>query len=369
MPKLTNISPDFKKDEIESIVRDLYTKVQNSVIIETLNKKGYRTQTGKLFLSGSMGKLLKDLNLKQEIKTEGEQIEMENQTTSEHKAMLTEQVKLRLIEQSIHEENNNLYTDSLTVADVFEKRHHSVLRDIENIRLELEQGDKKIDLNNFVETSYLDTFNRKQKKYLLTKKGLTLLVMGYTGSKALQFKLAYIDKFEEMENKLKQSVVVAPITNPLDMVQIMLDSLKAQSKQVNFLENKVNQIETKIDDRLNEITEQANRELSTFPKPSAEYEQMRLYNDPTDDEQTQTEVDRLVKTFANIRVLNPQVVYTALYNLYQSINHINIYLRATNENLRKIQWLRKHGKIKEFYSFVYKHLIENDGVYIDIPKG
>lgn len=73
---------------------------------------------------------------------------------------------------------------------MFDKRHDSVLRDIENILKDLEQ----VRHHNFVESSYFNSQNKEQKKYLLTKKGLTLLVMGYTGSKALQFKLAlYIE--------------------------------------------------------------------------------------------------------------------------------------------------------------------------------
>ncbi|MPM83829.1 hypothetical protein SDC9_130898 [bioreactor metagenome] len=38
--------------------------------------------------------------------------------------------------------------------------------------------------------------------YRMTRDGFTLLAMGFTGKKALQFKLAYIDAFNRMEAKL-----------------------------------------------------------------------------------------------------------------------------------------------------------------------
>ncbi|WP_240519071.1 Rha family transcriptional regulator [Bacillus cereus] len=57
---------------------------------------------------------------------------------------------------------------------------------------------------NFEPTSYKDSFNREQLKYNLTKDGFTLLVMGFTGKESLKFKMMYIDKFNQMEAKLKQ---------------------------------------------------------------------------------------------------------------------------------------------------------------------
>ncbi len=39
---------------------------------------------------------------------------------------------------------------------------------------------------------------RQEPASVITKDGLTLLVMGFTGKKALAFKLAYIDAFHAM---------------------------------------------------------------------------------------------------------------------------------------------------------------------------
>jgi Rha family phage regulatory protein len=51
--------------------------------------------------------------------------------------------------------------------------------------------------------SYKDSTGRVLKQYLLTQDGFTLLAMGFTGAKALEFKLMYIKAFNEMKKELE----------------------------------------------------------------------------------------------------------------------------------------------------------------------
>lgn len=86
---------------------------------------------------------------------------------------------------------------SLDIAETFEKEHKQVLRDIREIKCSAEFG-----RYNFTPTSYTDQWNRKQPMYYVTRDGFTLLVMGYTGKKALKFKEGYIKQFSAMEKAL-----------------------------------------------------------------------------------------------------------------------------------------------------------------------
>lgn len=93
-----------------------------------------------------------------------------------------------------------LTTTSRDVAEVFGKEHFNVLRDIESLgcteefrKLNFEVSEYKVDGNN-----------KTYKEYVMTRDGFTLLVMGYTGEKAMQFKEAYINAFNEMEKELKR---------------------------------------------------------------------------------------------------------------------------------------------------------------------
>lgn len=86
---------------------------------------------------------------------------------------------------------------SLDIAETFGKRHADVLRDIKAL-----ECSKEFTQRNFALTSYKDASGKSNKKYLLTKDGFTLLVMGYTGEKAMKFKEGYIRQFNAMEKAL-----------------------------------------------------------------------------------------------------------------------------------------------------------------------
>lgn len=92
-----------------------------------------------------------------------------------------------------------LITTSLKVAEKFEKDHKNVLRDIR----ELECSEEFTRLN-FEPSSYSNSQNKNQPMYSMTRDGFTMLVMGYTGEKAMKFKEDYINAFNAMESELKR---------------------------------------------------------------------------------------------------------------------------------------------------------------------
>ncbi|BEK47059.1 Rha family transcriptional regulator [Campylobacter jejuni] len=105
--------------------------------------------------------------------------------------------------------DEQVFCTSLDVAKVFGKRHDDVLKAIRNILNDLREiGDLQC-IRNFAET-YRNTeirgFRGRGKKYpyyQLTKDGFSLLAMGLTGKKALRFKIAFINAFNEMERIIK----------------------------------------------------------------------------------------------------------------------------------------------------------------------
>lgn len=136
-------------------------------------------------------------------------------------------------EFGLYEKNGQPFCDSLQVAETFNKQHNTVLRDIR----ELGCSDD-FRLYNFVQSSYRNEQNKKQPKYLLTKDGFTLLVMGYTGKKAMAFKEAYIVRFNQMEVFIK-SLQALKLEFPAFTDAIMLANLDAKpyhySNEVNMI--------------------------------------------------------------------------------------------------------------------------------------
>lgn len=96
--------------------------------------------------------------------------------------------------------------DSLFVADFFEKQHKHVLRDIAKITQPTSGLSEEFIKNNFKEDKYKDVTGRKLPCYQMTRDGFTMLVMGYTGTKAMRFKELYIKRFNEMEEFIKTLV-------------------------------------------------------------------------------------------------------------------------------------------------------------------
>lgn len=129
-------------------------------------------------------------------------------------------------------DNNEVVTDSLTVAGVFGKKHKNVIRDIHNLHNQLEEKGKL----NFEPISYNDSMNREQLKYNLTKDGFALLVMGFTGKQALQFKVKYIEEFNKMEQHIKDQQQAQPKTALDQIQQLLLEGTMELKEKVESLE-------------------------------------------------------------------------------------------------------------------------------------
>ena len=89
-------------------------------------------------------------------------------------------------------------TTSLQVAQNFKKRHDHILRDIDAIKKDVPNFGEM-----FVEGNEPDSYGRDRRVYYINRDGFALLAMGFTGKKALEFKLAYIDAFNKMEDHIK----------------------------------------------------------------------------------------------------------------------------------------------------------------------
>lgn len=91
-------------------------------------------------------------------------------------------------------------TTSLILAEAFEKEHRNVIRTIETKigKLNFEQS-----LKMFSKGEYTNTQNKQQPMYYLNRDGFTFIAMGFTGRKADEFKLKYIDAFNKMEEQIR----------------------------------------------------------------------------------------------------------------------------------------------------------------------
>lgn len=95
-------------------------------------------------------------------------------------------------------EGGEALTTSRKVAEKFNKRHSDLLRCIQDLQLPKDYLER-----NFAPIFYVDSYNRKQSEFAISKDGFTFLVMGFTGKKANNFKIDFIEAFNKMEGALK----------------------------------------------------------------------------------------------------------------------------------------------------------------------
>lgn len=94
-------------------------------------------------------------------------------------------------------ENNSMYTTSKDISEKFGKQHKHVLRTIKDL-----VAQNSAAKNMFHETTY-ENRGKQYPMYFINRNGFTLLVMGFTGPDALEWKMKYINAFNRMEEIIR----------------------------------------------------------------------------------------------------------------------------------------------------------------------
>ena len=140
-------------------------------------------------------------------------------------------------------------TTSLKIADVFEKEHRHVLRDIKNIA----NKDKYFNGSNFGLVEYCDKKGEARPMYNITRDGFTILVMGFIGEKAFEWKKKYIEAFNKMEAKLKGDNLIPDDENGrLQLISDLANKIIGKNKDIKLLEHSNNE-KNKIIDMIRDL--------------------------------------------------------------------------------------------------------------------
>ncbi len=105
--------------------------------------------------------------------------------------------------------NGQPTTTSKILADRFNKVHRDVVRAINNLDIP-----EDFRVRNFAQSKFkADNINGLEYDcYEMTRDGFTLLAMGFTGKKAMEWKVKFIEAFNRMEAALKQNAAVPSLT-------------------------------------------------------------------------------------------------------------------------------------------------------------
>lgn len=136
-------------------------------------------------------------------------------------------------------------TTSLILAEAFEKEHSKVIRSIEQKINGAKNGLVK---NMFAEATYLDKKGEQRKMYYLNRDGFTFIAMGFTGRKADEFKLKYIDAFNRMEERIKQTYVIQKqdsymITDPVQRAKRWIEEQEENQVKLAMAKQKTKDVQ------------------------------------------------------------------------------------------------------------------------------
>ena len=128
-------------------------------------------------------------------------------------------------------QNDQVITTSLLVAETFEKEHRNVLKSIRKLMSATNVAVAQM----FDETTYVNEQGKEQPMFVMNRDGFTLLAMGFSGEKALEFKVKYINAFNKMEAELKsqQTKQLSAAESLLQSVQLLV----AHERQLAILEH------------------------------------------------------------------------------------------------------------------------------------
>lgn len=198
-------------------------------------------------------------------------------------------------------QNDQVLTSSVLVAETFGKNHRDVL---DAVRELIKGCAEKSASPMFVETTYIHEQNKQEyPMFVMNRDGFTLLAMGFTGSKALGFKLEYIKAFNEMERQIKES------QKPLSHLEILVQSAQAlleQSKRIDVVEQRLDEMEA---DRIIKTEMLLSAPISVESTP-----QLSLRDN----------IRQLVNKYSAATGIKQQDVWHKVYNQLYYLYHINL---------------------------------------------
>lgn len=103
------------------------------------------------------------------------------------------------MDELVYLKNDEPVCSSLQVAEKFGKEHRNVLQNVDNLIAE-----NLAVKSMFKLSSYKADNGQSYRQFYMNRDGFSLLVMGFTGKKALDWKLQYIKAFNQMEKFIRE---------------------------------------------------------------------------------------------------------------------------------------------------------------------
>lgn len=137
--------------------------------------------------------------------------------------------------------NGQIVVSSRDVAEKFEKYHRDVLESIRVIKSSVSTAEFSA---LFMENEYKASNGKVNPEYLMNRDGFSLLAMSFTGAKAFQWKIAYINAFNRMEAELKKTQPSYLLDDPIARAERWIEEQREKKDALLALEEAKPKVET-----------------------------------------------------------------------------------------------------------------------------
>lgn len=234
--------------------------------------------------------------------------------------------------------NDQAVTSSLLVAEKFGKEHKHVLDSIRK----LIEGCAEISADPmFEETTYVNEQNGQvYPMFLMNRDGFSLLVMGFNGKKAMQFKLDYINEFNKMEKMIRDSIKPK---SQLEILQMSINQLVEQEHRLSSVERDVAETKKEIEEMKQERIENGKLLLEA-----------EVSGNKVPEISMRNKIRRLVNQYAAATNTTQRDVWHNIYqNLYYAYN-ISINSYKDKKSQSNLDIAEKHGFLGKMFDIVSK---------------
>lgn len=234
--------------------------------------------------------------------------------------------------------NDQAVTSSLLVAEKFGKEHKHVLDSIRK----LIEGCAEISADPmFEETTYVNEQNGQvYPMFLMNRDGFSLLVMGFNGKKAMQFKLDYINEFNKMEKMIRDSIKPK---SQLEILQMSINQLVEQEHRLSSVERDVAETKKEIEEMKQECIENGKLLLEA-----------EVSGNKVPEISMRNKIRRLVNQYAAATNTTQRGVWHNIYqNLYYAYN-ISINSYKDKKSQSNLDIAEKHGFLGKMFDIVSK---------------
>lgn len=234
--------------------------------------------------------------------------------------------------------NDQAVTSSLLVAEKFGKEHKHVL---DSIRKLIEECAEISADPMFEETTYVNEQNGQvYPMFLMNRDGFSLLVMGFNGKKAMQFKLDYINEFNKMEKMIRDSIKPK---SQLEILQMSINQLVEQEHRLSSVERDVAETKKEIEEMKQERIENGKLLLEA-----------EVSGNKVPEISMRNKIRRLVNQYAAATNTTQRDVWHNIYqNLYYAYN-ISINSYKDKKSQSNLDIAEKHGFLGKMFDIVSK---------------